>query len=172
MGEGRCLFCKASVRFTSPSGHRVESHIKGTDGKEVLEVVKAIMNDAKGFSSGNITISGTVGIFNTGTMENIQSISTNIGKLEKNNETDVAKAFKALTEAVASSGELDDTTRSDLIEQLEELSNQATLSADKRVKTGVIKGMFVGLATGLSAAGGLAEVWSTWGPAISAYFGI
>jgi hypothetical protein len=47
----------------------------------------------------------------------------------------------------------------------------AALPLNERAKSAVIKSIAAGVGGSLSAAGGLAEVWSTWGPAIRAYFG-
>src|SRR5207253_5258289 len=94
----KCEYCYAESRFTSVLGHSYETRVQGSDAKEVLKVVRTIMNDAKAFS-GTINISGgTIGMLNTGTMQNIQSISTNVAALEEHDASDVAEALKALTE--------------------------------------------------------------------------
>lgn len=121
----------------------------------------------------NINITGSsIGMLNTGEIKDIQSISVNVDSLKQSGQTDVASALIALTEAIASSQEIDTSQRNDLLDQIEELSKQATLPPEKRAKIGIIKSLTAGIATGLAAAGGLAEVWSTWGPAIRTYFGI
>lgn len=67
--------------------------------------------------------------------------------------------------------EITDEQRTELLDQLDELSTQAAIPQNKRVKPGVTKAILTGLATGMSAAGGLAEMWSTWSPAIRTFFG-
>lgn len=109
-----------------------------------------------------------IGILNTGEIEDIQSISVNI----KSGTHEVAEAIKQITEAVSKSPDLAGTTRSMVLEQLEELRKQALLPAENRSKHGIIKAIISTLATTLGAAGGLAEVWSTWGPAIQKFFGL
>lgn len=114
----------------------------------------------------------TIGILNTGEIKQVERISVNVSALEKSGNFDVAEAMKHLTEAVTNSRELSERQQSELLDQLEEISRQATLAPDKRSSSGVIKALLAGIATGLGAAGGLAEVWSTWGSVITRFFGL
>ena len=114
----------------------------------------------------------TIGILNTGQINNIKSIAVNIGKLNNSGLTDVADAINALTDAVAASNELEDEVKTSTLEQLESLSEQALLPAKERMKPSILKAIGATVASTLSAAGGLAEIWSTWGPAIMKFFGI
>jgi hypothetical protein len=113
----------------------------------------------------------TVGILNTGEIEDVQSISVNVSTLAESGHAEMAKAIKELTEAVAASQELSADERAYVLENLEELSKQASLPSNERAKSGVIKSLIAGVGGSLSAAGGLAEVWSTWGTAIRGFFG-
>jgi hypothetical protein len=120
-------------------------------------------------SMNGINISNSnIGILNTGEIEDIQSISVNI----KSGTHEVAEAIKQITGAVSKSPDLAAPIRSMVLEQLEELSKQALIPIENRSKPGIIKAIISTLATTLSAAGGLAEVWSTWGPAIQKFFGL
>ncbi len=130
-------------------------------------------------SSGNTTYiteihlsNSPVGILNTGEIEDIQSISVNVSTLAESGHAELAKAIKELTEAVAASQELSADERAYVLENLEALSEQALLPPNERAKSGVIKSLVAGVGASLSAAGGLAEVWSTWGAAIRAFFGL
>lgn len=111
-------------------------------------------------------------MLNTGQIRDVQNISINVSALTESGNSDVAQALKTITEAVAASQEISDEERTEFLDQLEELSSQAALSPDKRAKPGVIKGLLSGLSVGLSAAGALAGVWSTWGASIKAFFGV
>lgn len=113
----------------------------------------------------------TIGVLNTGEIKDVQSISVNVSTLAESGHAEMAKALKELTEAVAGSRELPADERAFVLENLEELSKQAALLPDERAKPGVIKSIVSGIGASLSAAGGLAEVWSTWGTVIRAYFG-
>ncbi|HHT9123355.1 MAG TPA: hypothetical protein ACFYEF_10855 [Candidatus Wunengus sp. YC63] len=124
-------------------------------------------------SMNGINISNSnIGILNTGEIEDIQSISVNITSLSESGAHEVAEAIKQITEAVSKSSDLVATNKSMVLEQLEELSEQALLPAENRSKPGILKAIISTLATTLAAAGGLAEVWSTWGPAIQKFFGL
>mgnify|MGYP001558668904 CR=1 FL=1 len=127
-----------------------------------LQVKESVSKNGINISNSNI------GILNTGEIKDIHSISVNI----KSGAHEVAEAIKQITEAVSKSPDLTGTTRSMVLEQLEELSKQALIPIENRSKPGIIKAIISTLSTTLGAAGGLAEVWSTWGPAIQKFFGI
>jgi hypothetical protein len=125
-----------------------------------------------GITLNNIHVDrSTVGVLNTGQMEGIQRIDINISLLDQTSEPSIAKALRALTEAVVSTQEVSIAQRSDLLDQLHGLSDQALLPPAQR-KSGVVKAIITGLAGGLNAASGLATIWSTWGHIIRTYFGV
>ena len=121
----------------------------------------------------NLSISSsTIGILNTEEIKDVEKININISALANSPQTEeIAEALKSITEAVALSGTLSTEKKSDIIEQVEEISRQALLPPEQRSK-GVIKATLGGIAAGLGAAGGLAEVWSTWGNKIITFFGL
>lgn len=121
----------------------------------------------------NINISGsTVGMLNTGSIQDVKNIDINITSLISSGHTEVAEALKKITEAIAESQEVSDEKKSEMLDQLNELSGQAAVPPDKRATPGVIKAVLGSLATGLGAAGGLAKVWSMTGNVVCAYFGV
>ena len=113
----------------------------------------------------------TIGILNTGQMKNIETININIGKLNETGSDAVAEALKNITAAVAESAELPADAKSDALEQLENLSEQATLAEAERSKPGVLKAVFTTLSGALAAGGSIAGIWATWGPTIQKFFG-
>jgi len=183
-----CPQCRGTlVRVPSQTGHiahcawrgasfiistgdkRIKGRVWGTPAG-VSKVVREMLKEAK---RAGINISrSTIGILNTGDIEEVQSISVNVSTLVESGHSEIAKALKNLTEAVAAEQKISSEERAELLDQLEELSRQATLKPEERAKTGVIKAILTSLATGLSAASGLAELWSTWGPAIRRFFGL
>ena len=92
--------------------------------------------------------------------------------MSKSGAHEVAESIKQITEAVSKSHDLTESTKLTVLEQLEELSKQALIPIENRSKSGIIKAIISTLATTLSTAGGLAEVWTTWGPAIQKFFGL
>lgn len=120
----------------------------------------------------NISIDGsTIGVLNTGQMQGIQQIDVNISRLGQTSETDIAEAFRALTEAIISSPAISIDQRTELVEQLHELSNQALLPQNQR-RTGVIRAILTGLSSSLNGVSALATIWATWGDTIRSYFGL
>jgi len=116
----------------------------------------------------------TVGMLNTGHIENVRNIDLNIGSMLREGGTAVAAAsgLKGLTEAIAASAEVSDEKKSELLDQVKMLSDETSRPAEQRSKPAIVKAVMTSLATGLSAAGGLAKVWELCGPAICAHLGI
>ena len=112
----------------------------------------------------------TVGLLNTGEMLG-ESITASISTLADSNQHQIAEAFKSLTETVKASQDISSQKQTEILEQLELLSAQATLAPPDR-KAGLIKPTLSALAATLSAGGGLAEIWSKWGNVIEDFFGI
>ncbi len=100
----------------------------------------------------------------------MESISISISTLTETGHTDVAAALQAIAAAITESSELSTEHQNELLEQLDELSRQAVLSIEERSPSGVIKAILSSIASGLGAAGGLAEVWSTWGETVTKFF--
>ena len=119
-----------------------------------------------------INIAGSVGILSTGDMANIQSVSMSISSLQQAGEADLARALKAVSEAVLQTSEIAVTQRSEILENLDELGRQASLSPDRRMKPGVIKSLIGGISGAIGAAGAAASVWATWGGTILKFFGL
>ena len=117
-------------------------------------------------------VNSAIGVFNAGEINSLDSISTNIATLEKSDSPKIAEALCVVAESVTNNQEVSPEQREELLDIIEEISEQATLETDKRRKTAVIKSLLGGLAMGMGAVGSLAEVWSTWGPAILKFFGL
>ena len=114
----------------------------------------------------------TVGMLTAGDVKDVENILANVGTLASKGHDEVATSLKEVTEAVASSRELSEQERTDVLDSLDEIARQAALPVDRRAKPGVIKSVLSGIAGSLAAAGGTAEVWSTWGPQITRFFGL
>ena len=115
-------------------------------------------------------MNSTFGLLNTGDMQ-VESITINISTLVNSDQCQIAKALQSVTEAVKASQEISSQERTEILERLELLSEQATLDSSEW-KSSLIKDTFSALATALSAGGGLAEIWSTWGNVIARFFGL
>lgn len=104
-------------------------------------------------------------------MRGIQQIDVNISKLEQTAKADVAAALRALTEAIACNGQISNELRSELVEQLHGLSDQALLPPDQR-NTGVVRAIVGALSSSLNAVSALATIWATWGDTIRSAFNL
>lgn len=124
----------------------------------------------------HITLTGSqAGMINTGSLEEIESIDVTITALQRSAEEaarKVARAFTELAEAVANNHEFENERhREELLQQIDLLAHQAALAEDKR-QPGLIKGMLSAVGNTCSSAGGLAAVWSIWGPQIVSFFAL
>jgi hypothetical protein len=115
-------------------------------------------------------LEGSAGMVNTGERREIGTIRGNVTALAQSGQADVAQALERLTDAIAASPELTADQRGKALEILSELSSQACLPTEQRSKPVILQAGVKGLAMICGAAGGLAEVWTTWGPTITAFF--
>lgn len=111
---------------------------------------------------------GNIGVINTGT---VNSINAHLDTLSATQET-LAKGLGAVAQAAANSEELSREEIKYVLENLDELSRQATLPPNERMRGAAIKSLLSGVAGSVATAGGLAEVWSTWGEQIRSFFGV
>ena len=119
----------------------------------------------------NVEISNsTVGMLNTGEIL-AESITANVSTLQDSNQQPIAEALRILTDTVKSNQDVSSRVQTEILEQLQLISEQATLAPLER-RVGLIKPILKALATTLSAGGGLAEIWSQWGKTIEDFFDI
>jgi hypothetical protein len=138
----------------------------------VLIIEKFIMQE--NYMPNIVHISGgSVGALNLSGVQVVERIDMRIGELLKDpNLETFANALKSLTEAISSNTErLNETQRNDALGQLELLGQQASLPADKRSRP-MLSALVNTLANVCAGAGGLAAAWTTWGPPITAFFGV
>ena len=108
---------------------------------------------------------------NQGGVQIAGRIETHLKVVQGNVSEDVFNAFRELTQSVVDAEELEKPIKNETLDLLEGVAEQAALPADKR-SIGRVKLFCAAIAGTLSAAGGLAEVWSTWGPQILRFFGL
>lgn len=115
-----------------------------------------------------VKIEGHGNVVNMGSM--VDNVISNTLKLTQAGDKEIAVALESLTKAISSNATIDDPAKQQYLEQLNTLSEEALKPEDKRLPKSVLQTMITyGLGT-LSAAGNLAEVWGTWGPAIKLFF--
>ena len=171
LGYKECPTCSGSFIVVTED-KKIKGKVEGVNASEVAEVMKSVIHSDKN-SGVNINVSNSnVGVINAGDMKNIKSISNSVASLVKSDDFKVAQAFSKLSKAVAYSKELSTNQRSEILDLLEEMAIEAGKKPENRLNKSAIKAIFASIATGVGIAGGLAEVWSTWGPIISGFFGI
>lgn len=167
--ECRCPRCAARFRLRIGK-QEFEGQVHGVDADDVAKVVKEFVKDIDQMGDKIEISNSTIGFFNTGTVKKVKSINANMHILDNEGHKEVARALQCISQAVISSEDISEESRIEIVEQIEEVSRQATLPSNQRTSKGVIKALLSGIATGLGAAGGLAEVWSTWGSVLVNYF--
>lgn len=149
------------------------SAILGTRGRQ--RILEDYHQPSVAYVSGGTSIhitSSNVGMLNTGQISSVNSISVNISQLTNDGQAEVAAALKHVTEFVTQNEAIASVQREEVLELLADLSEQATLPPEKRIKTSSLRTIVNGIVAGLTVAGSSAEIWSTWGPTIMQYFGI
>jgi len=123
----------------------------------------------KDMTNHSTIIYGNVGFINHGQVRanTITGIATHLRVIE---DKMFSSAVAELVKAVSESAAITANARDEILEQIEDLVDQAALPKDKR-KAGRVKATLEAMAMALSASGGLAETWATWGPAIRSMFG-
>ncbi len=150
----------------------IEKYLKEMEYGKLTEKINENMKPQNITNIGLKIDNSSIGLINTGTIKKAQKIETSIVELKNKGNSDVAESIRNITEAILNTKEINDNTKNEVIEQLEELTKQANLSKDKRVSKSIIKAIFSAIGATLSASGGLAEIWSTWGTNIASFFGI
>lgn len=123
----------------------------------------------------SINISGGNVVLNSGQIEKVEQINTTIERLEKSGEKDkqeVAVALKNLTAAVKMHSEISENIRTEILDQLGDISKQADEPPESRIAKGTIKGILTNLEIVMNTISHLSVIWSTWGPTISRFFGV
>jgi hypothetical protein len=112
-----------------------------------------------------------VGMLNTGSIQDVQRIDINLKTLIDSGSSTVANSLKLLTENVARAQELSEIAKTELLEQLQLISEQAALPADHR-KTSIVKPVLSSLVTGISTVSSLARLWAVVGEYICSHLGV
>lgn len=111
-----------------------------------------------------------VGVLNTGEKANLRDIDVSLAMVSEAGAEEVATALQRVTEAVIEAeDDLNPGERAAVLDQLKELAAQASRPEEERSR-GVVRALVSGLGSTLQAAGGLAGVWDTWGPALRRFF--
>lgn len=115
-----------------------------------------------------VKIEGHGNVVNLGSM--VENVISNTLKLTQAGNNDIAAAIENLTKAVNSESSLTENEKQQYLEQLKTLSEEALKPVDKRLPKSVLQTIINFGLGALSMSGNLAQVWSTWGPAIKAFF--
>jgi hypothetical protein len=114
-----------------------------------------------------------IGVVNTGIMDikKIESIAQHLEHIPSTDDNQIGYALREVTRAVTETFHLDNSKRSEVLDQLNGLAQQAALPEINR-SIGISRALVNALSQSLEAAGNLADIWSTWGETIKRFFGI
>lgn len=107
----------------------------------------------------------TIGILNTGTIENLDST---ISMIEKAGNAEVAKVIKEFTETVSKNIEITNEAKKEIIEQLSFLATQIRTPQSNR-SSSVIKTVFKNIGSVVSISAALVELWGKLEPMIKRF---
>lgn len=115
----------------------------------------------------NITIHGSNhGIINTGSLE---AVDLAVGALNRTGGSEVAQGIRALTEAVVGSRDIDESTRSKVLEMLATISEECTKPPGKR-RASVALSLAADIASMIGGVAALADLTSRALPMIKGLF--
>ena len=123
-------------------------------------------NDAR---SVHVTLNNSAGaVVNVESL--VGQIHINAQSIAEANNADLADAITKLANAINQSADLGNE-RADMLQNIEALSKEAAKPPHERVM-GVVKSLYLGLASGLKIANDVATVWNHYGPLIAAHLGL
>jgi hypothetical protein len=111
----------------------------------------------------------TVANLNLGSQ--VGRINTALATITNEDHAEIAEALKQITEAIAGSAALAESTKKEAIEAISTLAVQAEAKPEEQ-STGTVKAILSWLPTAISTAADLATLWNTLGPLIAAHFRI
>lgn len=121
------------------------------------------------FTLNNIRVDGsTVGAINTG---EVASIDVSITVLQQAGNKDVSEALKNLTQAILDAADIPSATKSQTLDQVAYLSEQAAAAAKDR-KPGMIKAACAALTQVATTTTTLATAWNAAAPILQGFFGV
>ena len=104
-------------------------------------------------------------------VRDVEHIDNNLGSIVRAGHGELVVALKILTESIATSTEIDNTERLELLDKLDLISTQAALPPEKR-KSEFMKPVLFSLVDRLNAVDPLARLWASTEQSICRHFGI
>ena len=121
------------------------------------------------YNNQSVTVNGgTIGAINFG---NVEEIRINLQAMHQSGELNLAASLASLTDAIIAANDADDAVKNELLEQISDLSSQATVSEKDR-KPGRIKALFSAVQTGMAAVSSAAGAWAAVEPLLKGHFGL
>jgi hypothetical protein len=108
----------------------------------------------------------TVGAINTG---EVAKIDVSITVLQQAGNKEVSEALKALTQAIIDASDMPEDSKSQTLDQVGYLSEQATAAAKDR-KPGVIRATLSAITQTATTVSAVATAWSAAEPILRAHF--
>jgi hypothetical protein len=139
----------------------------------LLMQFNAIM-EGFGMDRPNVTYNfnnATVANANFGTQIGTITASIESVRKEGGKGAEFATALKTLTEGVVNSQDLNDTQKKEVLEALELLGAEAQQPPEKR-KRGLLRPVLDSMPKLLTSASALVNLWHTFGPHITGFFGL
>jgi hypothetical protein len=107
---------------------------------------------------------GTFGQLNTA-VETVHNLANRLTVIGAEGRPDLAEALRELGQAVLDEPSLDDQARAELIDNVDDLSEQAKAPADER-KRGRLRAAIDAISAAATAGTQLHAAWDAWGPTI------
>jgi hypothetical protein len=114
-------------------------------------------------------IHGPVGQLNVGDQQTVENIQSNLHAVGSQGGAEIAEALKALSEAAVRDQELDQATRTLVLDAIEEVSDGAKVPVGERRLPKIMRAISY-VATTAGAAGAIGKAWSQYGAVVTEFF--
>jgi hypothetical protein len=120
------------------------------------------------YNNQTVSVSGgNVGAINFG---NVHEIQVSLQSLTESGAQAIVEPLAKLTDSILNSGDADERTKNELLEQVATLTALATTKPEER-KPGVVKALFSAIKDGAGAITSAAGAWGAVEPLLKAHFG-
>jgi hypothetical protein len=138
---------------------------------ECAEIMRGSIMSTQNVTTNVHVTNSQIGILNTGTLRDVQSIDASITTLKTRGDLDVGHAFSKLAEGVVGDDSLAEVDKAELLSNLKYLSETAAKNEEERAPS-VLRSVLRSVADGINAAGPALKTLAPLISVITKFFGL
>jgi hypothetical protein len=137
---------------------------------ECSEIMRRAIMPSQNVTTNIHVTNSQVGVLNTGTLQDVQSIDASITTLKSQGDMDVGDAFRKITEGVVGDDTLAEADKSELLSNIKYLTEMAAKKEERN--SSVVKSVLRSVSDGIGAAGPAVKALLPLIPVIAKFFGL